>query len=90
MIAQLRVHAEQWPHDERLHSVIETVRADPVARKLWNSPDLAAITHPASHQPRRLYLRGQGGKESAIRPISFAPSELPSCRLMAVTPAQTS
>lgn len=86
MIAQLRVHAEEWRHDERLRTVIETVRADPTARKLWDAPNLPSMTHPASHQPRRLYLPRQGGKEFAIRLIALAPLELQSCRMMAVTP----
>ncbi|MEV7886931.1 MmyB family transcriptional regulator [Streptomyces sp. NPDC002817] len=87
MIAQLRVHAEQWRNDERLRVVIETVRADPTARKLWDAPDLPTLTHPASNQPRRLYLARQGGQEFSIRFIAGTPSELPSCRMMAVTPA---
>lgn len=87
MMAQLRVHAEQWRTDDRLRAVIETVRADPTARKLWDAPDLPTITHPASEQPRRLYLAGRGGQEFAIRFIAGAPLELPSYRLMAVTPA---
>ncbi|WP_369251086.1 helix-turn-helix domain-containing protein [Streptomyces sp. R41] len=86
MISQLRVHAEEWRHDERLRTVIETVRADPTARKLWDAPNLPSMTHPASHQPRRLYLPRQGGKEFAIRLIALTPLELQSCRMMAVTP----
>ncbi|MCP3821853.1 helix-turn-helix transcriptional regulator [Streptomyces sp. A3M-1-3] len=88
MIAQLRLHAEQWPQDARLQAVIGTVMADPIAGKLWNAPNLPAITHPASHQPRRLYLPRQGGKEFAIRLLPFTPMELPSCRLMAITPVK--
>ncbi|WP_371551544.1 helix-turn-helix transcriptional regulator [Streptomyces sp. NBC_00554] len=87
MMAQLRVNAEQWRTDERLRAVIATVRADPVARKLWDSPDLPTITHPASERPRRLYLAGQGGQEYSVRFIAGAPLELPSYRLMVVTPA---
>jgi transcriptional regulator with XRE-family HTH domain len=87
MAAQLRVHAEQWPNDERLRAVIATVRADPTARKLWEAPDLPAITHPTAERPRRLYLAGGGEQEFSVRFIAGAPLELPSCRLMAVTPA---
>ncbi|MFJ6898215.1 helix-turn-helix domain-containing protein [Streptomyces hokutonensis] len=88
MMAQLRVHAEEWPTDERMRSVIETVRADPIARKLWAAPDLPAITHPSSEQPRRLYLAGRGDQEFAVRFMAGTPDELPSCRLMVVTPAE--
>lgn len=87
MIAQLRVHAEQWRHDERLSAVIEIVRANPEARRLWDSPSLPAITHPVSGQPRRLYLPRQGGREFAIRLIALTPMELPSCRMMVIIPA---
>ncbi|MFE2042820.1 hypothetical protein ACFXAZ_18210 [Streptomyces sp. NPDC059477] len=34
MIAQLRLHAEQYPEDDRLREVIGTVRADSAARQL--------------------------------------------------------
>ncbi|MFJ7969414.1 hypothetical protein [Streptomyces sp. NPDC096324] len=63
-IAALRADAEQWPRDERLAEVIEAVRLDPVARKLWNSPDLPAVSYPASSTPRRLYLPRQGRADS--------------------------
>jgi len=59
MMARLRVHAAHCRTDERLRAVIETVRADPAARKLWDAPDLPAITHPVSEQPRRPYLTGR-------------------------------
>ncbi|WP_405595467.1 helix-turn-helix domain-containing protein [Streptomyces sp. NBC_01092] len=87
-IAALRVNAEQWPNDKRLQEVIETVRLDPTARKLWNSPDLPAVSHPASSSPRRLYLPQQEDKEFAIRIVSLTPMELPGCRLIAITPAE--
>lgn len=89
MMAQLRVHAEQYRNDERLREVIKTVRSDAVARKLWDAPNLPTMTHPASHRPRRLYLPRRGGEEFSVRFLAFTPMELPSCRLMAVTPAQT-
>ncbi|MEV6512926.1 helix-turn-helix domain-containing protein [Streptomyces sp. NPDC051642] len=88
MMAQLRVHAEDWRTDERMRAVVEAVRVDPTARKLWDAPDLPAITHPASEQSRRLYLAGRGDQEFAIRFIAGTPDELPSCRLMVVTPAE--
>ncbi|MFC7908333.1 MmyB family transcriptional regulator [Streptomyces nigra] len=87
-IAALRVNAEQWPNDERLQEVIETVRLDPTARKLWNAPDLPAVSHPASSSPRRLYLPQQEDKEFAIRIVALTPMELPACRLIAITPAE--
>ncbi|MFF7757973.1 helix-turn-helix domain-containing protein [Streptomyces griseorubiginosus] len=87
MIAQLRVHAEQYRHDERLQEVIDTVRGDAVARKLWDSPNLPSLTHPASNRPRRLYLPRQGGTEFAMHLLAFTPMELPSCRLLAIMPA---
>ncbi|MFK4688231.1 MmyB family transcriptional regulator [Streptomyces pristinaespiralis] len=88
MIAQLRLHAEQWPNGARLRAVISAVKADPAASNLWDAPDLPAITHPASSQPRRLYLPRQGGREFAIRLLLFTPMEFPSCRLMVFTPAE--
>lgn len=88
MIAQLRLHAEQYRNDQRLHEVLGTVRNDPVARKLWDDPHLPSVTHPVSHRPRRLYLPRRGGKEFAVRFLAFTPMELPSCRLMAVTPVE--
>jgi transcriptional regulator with XRE-family HTH domain len=88
MIAQLRVHAEQYRNDERLQTVIDTVRSDSTARALWDSSNLPSITHPSSHRPRRLYLARQGG-EFAVQFLAFTPMELPSCRLMAVTPAES-
>ncbi|MFC8708934.1 MULTISPECIES: helix-turn-helix domain-containing protein [unclassified Streptomyces] len=88
MMAQLRFHAEQYRSDERLREVISTVRGDPTSRKLWNDPALPTMTHPASQRPRRLYLPKRGGKEFAVHFLAFAPLELPSCRLMAVTPAE--
>jgi hypothetical protein len=88
MIAQLSVHAEQWPDDARLKAVISMVKADPAAGRLWDAPNLPVITHPASHQSRRLYLPGQGGEEFAIRLVPFTPMEFPSCRLMAIAPAE--
>ncbi|WP_338117112.1 helix-turn-helix domain-containing protein [Streptomyces viridochromogenes] len=87
-IAALRVNAEQWPNDKRLREVIEAVRLDPTARKLWNAPDLPAVTHPASSSPRRLYLPRQEDKEFAIRIVALTPMERPSCRLIAITPAE--
>jgi transcriptional regulator with XRE-family HTH domain len=88
MMAQLLVHADQWRTDERLWAVIETVRADPTARKLWNAPDLPTITHPASEQPRRLYLAGQGDQEFTVHFMTGTPDALPTCRLMVVTPGR--
>ncbi|MFD4553538.1 XRE family transcriptional regulator [Streptomyces sp. NPDC058469] len=88
MMAQLLVHSDQWRTDERLWAVIETVRADPTARKLWNAPDLPAITHPASEQPRRLYLAGQGDQEFTVHFMTGTPDALPTCRLMVVTPGR--
>ncbi|MGW5200772.1 MmyB family transcriptional regulator [Streptomyces spiralis] len=87
MIAQLRVHAEQYGSDQRLQAVISTVRSDPAARKLWDAPNLPNMTHPESHRPRRLYLRREGGKEFSVQFLAFTPAELPSCRLMAIKPS---
>lgn len=87
-IAALRVNAEQWPNDKRLQEVIETVRLDSTARKLWNAPDLPAVSHPASSSPRRLYLPRQEDQEFAIRIVALTPMERPSCRLIAITPAE--
>lgn len=77
MPAQLRAHAVRWRTDERLRAVIETVRADPAARKLWDAPDLPAITHPVSEQPRSLYLTGRGGQEFSIRFVAGTSDERP-------------
>ncbi|MFJ4689256.1 helix-turn-helix domain-containing protein [Streptomyces sp. NPDC088789] len=87
MIAQLRLHAEQYPDDGRLREVIGTVRADPTARRLWDSPDLPSVTHPSSDRPRRLYLPQQGGREFNVRLVALIPMDFPSCRLMSIFPA---
>ncbi|MDX3388250.1 hypothetical protein PV682_43470, partial [Streptomyces niveiscabiei] len=45
-IAALRVNAEKWLHDERLQEIIEKVRLDPTARRMWNDADLPTVTYP--------------------------------------------
>jgi len=87
-MAALRVHAERWPDDERLHEVIEKVRIDPTARKIWNDRDLPTVTYPVSSSPRRLHLPQYGGKEFSVRILVLEPLELPTCRLVALTPAE--
>nr|WP_132836067.1 helix-turn-helix domain-containing protein [Streptomyces sp. BK205] len=87
-IAALRVNAEQWPHDVRLQEVIETVRSDARARRLWNASNLPTVSYPPSSSPRRLYLPRRGGREFAVRIVALTPMEMPSCRLIAITPAE--
>jgi len=87
-MAALRVHSERWPDDERLHDVIEKVRIDPTARKMWNDRDLPTVTYPVSSSPRRLHLPHYGGKEFSVRILVLEPLELPTCRLVALTPAE--
>lgn len=87
-IAALRVNAEQWPQDERLQEVIETVRLDARARKLWNASNLPTASYPASSSPRRLYLPRHGDRELAVRVVGLTPMEMPSCRLIVITPAE--
>ncbi|MET8980925.1 helix-turn-helix domain-containing protein [Streptomyces sp. NPDC004539] len=87
-MAALRVHAEKWPYDERLQEIIEKVRLDPTARQMWNDADLPTVTYPVSSSPRRLYLPQYGGKEFLVRILVLEPLELPSCRLVALAPAE--
>ncbi len=86
MLAQLRLHAEQWSNDARLKEVIETVLTDPVARRLWDSPNLPTLTHPPADTTRRLYLPRQGRTEFNVILLPMAPLDLPHCRFMAVMP----
>ncbi|MGJ5898392.1 helix-turn-helix domain-containing protein [Streptomyces niveiscabiei] len=87
-MAALRVHAEKWPQDERLQEIIEKVRLDPTARRMWNDADLPTVTYPVSSSPRRLHLPRYGGKEFTVRILVLEPLELPNCRLVALTPAE--
>ncbi|QNP71527.1 helix-turn-helix domain-containing protein [Streptomyces roseirectus] len=87
-MAALRVHAEKWPHDERLQEIIEKVRLDPTVRKMWDDADLPTVAYPVSSSPRRLHLPRYGGKEFTVRIIVLEPLELPNCRLVALTPAE--
>ncbi|MEU1073629.1 MULTISPECIES: XRE family transcriptional regulator [unclassified Streptomyces] len=86
MMAQLRVHAEQWRHDAGMRAVLDTVLADPDARRLWNSSDLPALSHPDSAVPRRLYLPRQGEKEFSVVLVTMTPDAMPACRLMILIP----
>lgn len=85
MMAQLRLHAEQWPSDDRLGEVLERVHADPIARGLWKSANLPVIAHPASDQTRRLYLPRRH-RPSEIRLTPFTPMEMPWARLTVIQP----
>ncbi|WP_327359640.1 MmyB family transcriptional regulator [Streptomyces sp. NBC_01304] len=86
MIAQLQMHAEQWPDDEGLHAVIDKVRSDPVAGKMWDATDLPTLSHPPADQTRRLYLPRQGRKEFRVILLPMEPMDLRHHRLMALVP----
>ncbi|MDX3388345.1 XRE family transcriptional regulator, partial [Streptomyces niveiscabiei] len=73
---------------ERLQEIIEKVRLDPTARRMWNDADLPTVTYPVSGLPRRFHLPRYGGKEFTVRILVLEPLELPTCRLVALTPAE--
>lgn len=87
MMAQLRLHAEQWSTDLRMKAVIQTVQADPTARRLWNSPQLPTLSHPDAAAPRRLYLPRHGTRGHQVTLLTMAPLATPSIRFMAVLTA---
>ncbi|QDO51664.1 helix-turn-helix transcriptional regulator [Streptomyces sp. RLB3-5] len=86
MIVQLRLHAERWNGDVGLQAIIRTVQADPVARGLWNSPDLPATSHPGVTGTRKLYLPRQGTKEFEVSLLTMKVDDMPSHRLTIAVP----
>ncbi|MBB5940000.1 helix-turn-helix domain-containing protein [Streptomyces zagrosensis] len=86
MIAQLRLHAEQWPADHRLRAITESVRADPTARRLWESPNLPTPACPSTQTKRRLYTSHSGSATREVTFMPLMPLERPWYRFMAVIP----
>ncbi|MGW1194459.1 MmyB family transcriptional regulator [Streptomyces sp. NPDC002536] len=86
MMAQLRLHAERWPADQRMKIVIDAIFADSTAKALWNSPKLPTLSHPPAAATRKLYLPRRGAKEFEVSLLTMKVDELSSCRLMTVRP----
>lgn len=55
LIGLLRLRSEQWPRDETIGSLVETVRADPSIRKMWDSNISDTFFPGDGHKPRRVY-----------------------------------
>ncbi|MFF8868187.1 XRE family transcriptional regulator [Streptomyces sp. NPDC015139] len=87
MIAQLRLHAELWSNDVGLQSIIRTVQADPVARRLWNSPAVPAVSHRGVTETRKLYLPRQGTKEFEVSLLTMKVDDMPSHRIVIAIPS---
>ncbi|MEU8687692.1 helix-turn-helix domain-containing protein [Streptomyces sp. NPDC048665] len=86
MIAHLRYHAELWKDDLGLQALVKTVRSDPAARALWDSPHLP--TPPATTaSTRRLYLPRQGATEFEVTMLAMRIEDTPSSRLMSFVPS---
>ncbi|GHG95469.1 helix-turn-helix domain-containing protein [Streptomyces rubradiris] len=88
MIAELRLEAERRGNDLGLQAVIRTVQNDPTARRLWDSPDLPAVSHPSAAQPRALYLPRQGTREFLVSVLTMRVEDMPSYRLTVILPAR--
>ncbi|MFF9001521.1 helix-turn-helix domain-containing protein [Streptomyces achromogenes] len=87
MIAELRLEAERRGNDLGLQAVIRTVQSDPAARRLWDSPDLPAVSHPSAAQSRSLYLPREGTREFEISVLTMRVEDMPSHRLTVIVPA---
>lgn len=84
MVAQLRLHAEQWDTDTGMKNVIRRVCADPTAAALWRDPNLPAISHPDITRPRRLYLPRHGTRIFEADLLAMEPLGNPRLRLVAL------
>ncbi|MER6526642.1 helix-turn-helix domain-containing protein [Streptomyces sp. NPDC001508] len=87
MIAELRLEAERRSNDIGLQAIIRTVQSDPVARRLWDLPNLPAVSHPSAKHPRTLYLPRQGAKAFEISVLTMRVDDMPSYRLTVIIPA---
>ncbi|MEV7955206.1 XRE family transcriptional regulator [Streptomyces sp. NPDC088141] len=88
LVAQLRLHWEQWPEDERIRSLVKSVRSDPKGREIWNSPVLPTPSPPGVTESRRLLLPQYGDGEFEVTLLSLTVDDLPSSQLLVVMPAQ--
>lgn len=88
MIAQLRYHAELWKEDFGLQTLVSEVLADPVARALWDSPDLPVMPHPSATATRKLYLPRRGAEEFEVLLLTMQVDDMPANRMMIVIPAE--
>ncbi|MER6126453.1 helix-turn-helix domain-containing protein [Streptomyces sp. NPDC001795] len=86
MIAELRLEAERRGNDIGLQAIIRTVQSDPVARRLWDLPNLPAVSHPSAKHPRMLYLPRQGAQEFQISVLTMRVDDMPSYRLTVIIP----
>ncbi|OIJ91721.1 helix-turn-helix domain-containing protein [Streptomyces colonosanans] len=87
MIAQLRYRVELWKDDLGLQKLVQTVISDPVARPLWDSPNLPVLPHPSATTTRRLYLPRQGVTEFEVTLLTLKIDDMAFSRLMVIVPA---
>ncbi|MBB5938659.1 MmyB family transcriptional regulator [Streptomyces zagrosensis] len=84
MIAQLRLHDEQWKHDPRMRAVTQSVLSTAAGRRLWTSPQLPTLSYPAAETTRQ--LRGPDARRYEVSFVPLMPLQLPWYRFMAVMP----
>ncbi|WP_217199903.1 MmyB family transcriptional regulator [Streptomyces buecherae] len=85
MIAQLRLHDEQWKNDSRMQAVTQSILSTAVGRRLWSSPELPTLSYPAAETTRQ--LRGLDARRYDVSFVPLMPLQLPWYRFMAVMPA---
>ncbi|MGH1554236.1 hypothetical protein ACRAWF_26700 [Streptomyces sp. L7] len=88
LVAQLRVHAEQWRTDGRMRAVIETVRADPTARQTLGCPRLGRHHPPLIGKATPPLPGGPGSRNSPSGSSREHPTNFPRTASWIVTPAQ--
>ncbi|MFI9204011.1 helix-turn-helix domain-containing protein [Streptomyces sp. NPDC053048] len=84
MAAQLHLAMNKNPDNERLREVVDEVRKDPTARRIYDE-GLRNI-HPDGSR-RRVYLPHHHDREFEVVFVALSPLRDPSYRLMAVVPA---
>ncbi|MFF5273756.1 XRE family transcriptional regulator [Streptomyces sp. NPDC000133] len=88
LAAQLRLHSEQWPEDERIQSLVGVIRSDPRGREMWDAPKLPTPSHPDASESRRLFLPHHGGREFEVTLLSLTVDDIPSSQLLVAMPAR--
>ncbi|MER6504417.1 helix-turn-helix domain-containing protein [Streptomyces sp. NPDC001455] len=86
MAARLRLHSEQWPGDERIQSLVESVCSDPAGFEIWNSPELQSPTRCGGPELRRVFLPHRGG-ESSVTLLALKIRDMPSSELVVAVPS---
>ncbi|MGK4906491.1 MmyB family transcriptional regulator [Streptomyces albus] len=71
--AQLRLQAERWTKDARLHTVIRRVLADPIVAALWQDPQLPALPHPDATRPRHIRLPQRRNRTVEVSVLAMEP-----------------